>query len=79
VPAGQGIVVCFADSLVCWFQQLCLTGPSLSPSPRTLRWGLWHTPARIVRQARRRVVRILDGWPATAALLEVYEAIAQLA
>ncbi|MGI8808360.1 MAG: IS1380 family transposase [Acidimicrobiales bacterium] len=72
-------VVCFADSLVRWFQQLCLTGALALAEPKTLRWGLWHTPARIVRQARRRVVRILDGWPATTALLEVYERIAQLA
>jgi len=72
-------VVCFADGLVRWFQQLCLTGALALAEPKTLRWWLWHTPARIVRRARRRVVRILDGWPATSALLEVYERIAQLA
>jgi len=72
-------VVCFADGLVRWFQQLCLTGALAIAEPKTLRWWLWHTPARIVRRARRRVVRILDGWPATSALLEVYERIAQLA
>jgi hypothetical protein len=71
-------VVCFADALVRWFQQLCLTGPLASAEPKTLRWGLWHTPARLVHRARRRVVRILDSWPATPALLDAYQRIAQL-
>jgi len=69
-------VVCFADGLVRWFQQLCLTGALALAEPKTLRWGLWHAPARIVRRARRRVVRILDGWPSTAPLLDAYERIA---
>lgn len=71
-------VVCFADVLVRWFQHLCLTGSLAIAEPKTLRWGLWHTPARIVRRARRRVVRILDGWPGTDALLDAYGRIALL-
>jgi len=71
--------VCFADGLVRWFQQLCLTGALAVAEPKTLRWALWHTPARIVRRARRRVVRILEGWPGTDALLDAYGRIAQLA
>jgi Transposase DDE domain group 1 len=69
-------VVCFADALVRWFQLLCLTGPLAVAEPKTLRWGLWHTPARLVRRARRRIVRILDGWPTTTALLDAYQRIA---
>lgn len=71
-------VVCFADALVRWFQQLCLTGPLAAAEPKTLRWGLWHTPARIVRRARRQIVRILDGWPTTPDLLDAYQRIAAL-
>ena len=71
-------VVCFGDGLVRWFQQLCLTGALAVAEPKTLRWALWHTPARIVRRARRRVVRILDGWPGTDALLVAYGRIALL-
>jgi Transposase DDE domain group 1 len=71
-------VVCFADSLVRWFQLLCLTGALAVAEPKTLRWGLWHTPARLVRRARRRVMRILDGWPTADALLAAYQRIAQL-
>jgi Transposase DDE domain group 1 len=55
--------VCFAGDLVRWFQQLCLTGHLARAEPKTLRWRLWHAPARLVRHARRDIVRILDGWP----------------
>ena len=65
-------IVCMADSLVRWFQQLCLTGPLAVAEPKTLRWSLWHTPARVVRRSRRRIVRILDRWPSAAILLEAY-------
>ena len=69
-------VVCFADALVRWFQLLCLTGPLVVAEPKTLRWGLWHAPARLVHRARRRIVRILDGWPTTDELLDAYQRIA---
>jgi hypothetical protein len=69
-------VVCMADALVRWFQQLCLTGPLSAAEPKTLRWSLWHTPARIVRRARARIVRVLDGWPTAPILLEAYQRIA---
>jgi hypothetical protein len=69
-------VVCFADTLVRWFQQLCLTGPLAVAEPKTLRWTLWHTPARLVRRARRRIVRILDGWPSADQLLDAYQRVA---
>ena len=68
--------VCFADSLVRWFQLLCCTGALAGAEPKTLRWTLWHTPARLVRRARRRVVRILDAWPTAEALLGAYQRIA---
>lgn len=38
------------------------------PEPRRCA-GDWAHPARIVRQVRREVVRILDGWPAEAEIL----------
>ncbi len=69
-------VVGFADALVRWFQLLCLTGPLAVAEPKTLRWQLWHTPARFVRHARRHVVRILDGWPTATELLDTYRRIA---
>ena len=68
--------VCMADSLVRWFQQLCLTGPLATAEPKTLRWSLSHTPARIVRRARARIVRVLDAWPTAPPLLDAYQRIA---
>jgi len=64
--------VCFADALVRWFQQLCVTGPLAVAEPKTLRWQLWHTPARYVRHARQHIVRILDDWPTADVLLGAY-------
>ncbi len=69
-------VVCFADALVRWFQLLCLTGPLAVAEPKTLRRSLWHTPARIVRHARRHIVRILDAWPTADELLAAYQRVA---
>ena len=72
-------VVCFADALVRWFQLLCLTGALAVAEPKTLRWTLWHAPARLVHHARRHIVRILDGWPTTTALLAAHQRIAHIA
>jgi Transposase DDE domain group 1 len=67
--------VCMADALIRWFQQLCLTGPLAAAEPKTLRWSLWHTPARIIRRARRQTVRVLDKWPTAHHLLDAYQRI----
>ena len=72
-------LVCFAADLVRWFQLLCLHGPLSIAEPKTLRWQLWHTPARIVRHARQTVVRILDDWPTADTLLAAYQRIARVA
>jgi hypothetical protein len=72
------VTVCFADALVRWFQQLCLHGPLNKAEPKTLRWALWHTPARLVRHARRVIVHLLDGWPTTNTLRDAYQHIARI-
>jgi hypothetical protein len=71
-------LVAMADALVRWFQHLCLTGPLAVAEPTTLRWMLWHTPARLVHHARQTIVRILDDWPTAHHLLAAYQHIAQL-
>ena len=68
-------LVCFAADLVRWFQLLCLRGPLAKAEPKTLRWQLWHTPARVVRHARQTIVRILDDWPTADALVAAYRRI----
>ena len=43
--------------------------------PKTMRWRIWHTPARLIRHARRNIVRIIDGWPTTSETLSAYRRI----
>ncbi len=47
------------------------------PSDSTL-YRTFRSPARSVHRARRRIVRILDGWPSTIALLDAHRRIAML-
>lgn len=62
-------LVTYADALVRWFQLLCLAGTRLAGArPKTLRWYLWHTPARLISHARKITIRIPHTWP-TAHLL----------
>jgi hypothetical protein len=70
--------VCHAADLVAWFQLLCLTGSLAHAEPKTLRWRLWHAPARIIRRARQDIVRVLDGWPDAHAILDAHHRTAAL-
>jgi hypothetical protein len=65
-------VVCLSGDLVRWFQLLCLSGSWKNARPKTLRWGLFHAPGRLIRRSRRLVVRVIDGWPATKVLTDSY-------
>ncbi len=71
-------LVCMAADLVRWFQLICCTGPLAAAEPKRMRWTFWHTPARVVRRAGRDIIRIIDGWPTTTALLDAYQHIATL-
>jgi hypothetical protein len=68
--------VAAAADLVRWFQLLCLDGAHRIARPKTLRWTFFHAPGRLIRSARREIVRILDRWPTAEALLSAYERIA---
>jgi hypothetical protein len=70
--------VCFAADLVRWFQLLCITGPLTRAEPKTLRWRLWHAPARLIRHARQDIVRVLDGWPDAPAIVAAHARITAL-
>jgi hypothetical protein len=52
-----------AQDLTCWAQTLLLSGELLVAEPKTLRYRLWHTAARVVRHARRVIVRLQRTWP----------------
>lgn len=63
------MTVALSVDLVRWFQLCCMHGPRLDARPRALRWAIFHAPGHLVHTARRRIVRIIDGWPTTEVLL----------
>jgi hypothetical protein len=52
-----------ACDLLCWLRLLCLDGSLAKAEPKTLRYRLLHTAARIVRGQRKRKIRIPETWP----------------
>ena len=56
-------LVLAAQDLTCWTQALLLAGPLARAEPKTLRYRLLHVAARIVRHARRLVLRLQASWP----------------
>jgi Transposase DDE domain group 1 len=52
-----------ACDLLCWLRLLCLDGPLAKAEPKTLRYRLLRTAARIVRGQRKRTIRIPATWP----------------
>ena len=69
------MTVAMSADLVRWFQLLCFDGPWVDARPKAMRWGIFHAPGRLIHRSRQRVVRIIDGWPGTDALLEAYRRI----
>jgi hypothetical protein len=57
------LAAAMACDLLCWLRLLCLDGPLASAEPKTLRYRLLHTAARIVRGQRKRKLRIPATWP----------------
>jgi Transposase DDE domain group 1 len=56
-------LVLAAQDLTCWAQVLLLDGDLKVAEPKTLRYRLWHVAARVVRHARRIIVRLQHSWP----------------
>jgi hypothetical protein len=52
-----------AADLLAWLRLLCLDGPLAKAEPKTLRYRLLHTAARIVRGQRKRKIKIPGYWP----------------
>jgi len=67
------MAVAMSADLVRWFQLLCFDGSWVDARPKAMRWGIFHAPGRLIKRSRQRVVRIIDGWPGTGALLNAYE------
>jgi hypothetical protein len=57
------LAVAMACDLLAWLRLLCLTGDLAKAEPKTLRYRLLHTAARLVRGQRHRKIRIPSTWP----------------
>jgi DDE family transposase len=65
-------LVLMACDLCCWAQTLLLDGALARAEPKTLRYRLWHVAARVVRHARRIIVRLQRTWPWAAELAAAF-------
>jgi hypothetical protein len=65
-------LVLAAQDLLCWTQALLLDGGLALAEPKTLRYRLLHVAARIVRHARRRILRLQRSWPWAAELAQAF-------
>jgi hypothetical protein len=65
-------LVLAAQDLLCWAQVLLLDGDLKVAEPKTLRYRLLHVAARVVRHARRLIVRLQRTWPWTTALAAAF-------
>jgi len=65
-------LVLTAQDLLAWTQLLTLDGPLATAEPKTLRYRLLHTAARLVRHARRTHLRLQRNWPWTPALVAAF-------
>jgi Transposase DDE domain group 1 len=61
-------LVLAAQDLTGWTQALLLDGPLAVAEPKSLRYRLWHMAARVVRHARRVILRLQASWPWAAEL-----------
>lgn len=50
-------------TLTAWCRHLALDGPLASAEPKALRYRLWSAPARLVRHAGQRILKIPPSWP----------------
>jgi hypothetical protein len=55
--------ITIAVDLIAWFRLYALTGALAKAEPKTLRYRLFHTPARLIRARRYRWLRLPQTWP----------------
>jgi hypothetical protein len=65
-------LVLAAQDLCCWTQALLLDGALAVAEPKTLRYRLLHVAARVVRHARRIILRLQRSWPWAAELAQAF-------
>src|SRR4029077_13341041 len=54
--------VMIAADLIAWLRLLALSGSLAKAEPKAMRYRILHTPARLIRSARRKVLRLPDSW-----------------
>src|SRR4051794_16448551 len=67
-----------AQDLIAWTQRLALAGELATCEPKTLRYRLLHTAARLVFHARRATLRLQRNWPWANALAAAFARLAAL-
>ena len=68
------VAATIAADLLCWLRLLCLDPALADAEPKTLRYRLLHTAARIVRGQRKRKIKIPESWPWADELAAAFQA-----
>jgi Transposase DDE domain group 1 len=80
VNAGWVIAANIAADLAARTRLLgCCDNPDLREAdPDTLRYRIWHIPARLARHARQRILKISPDWPWKEAFLACWQRLCAL-
>ena len=80
VNCGWVIVANIAADLAAWNRLLgfCDQEELRDADPETLRYRVWHLPARLARHARERVLKISPDWPWKDAFLTCWQRLCAL-
>ena len=80
VNAGWVIAANIAADLAAWTRLLghCDDAELRDANPDTLRYRIWHIPARLARHARQRTLAISPDWPWTQAFLNCWHRLSAL-
>jgi len=80
VNAGWVIAANIAADLTAWTRLLghCDDKELRDADPDTLRYRIWHIPARLARHARQRVLKISPDWPWKTAFLACWQRLCAL-
>lgn len=66
-------LVLAGSDLLTWLRFICLDGDLARAEPKTLRYRLLHTAGRIIRKARRVILRLPEHWRWAADLVHAYQ------
>jgi hypothetical protein len=73
------VAATIAADLLCWLRLLCLHLVLAEAEPKTLRYRILHTAARIVRGQRKRKIKIPETWPWAHELAAAFHTVLALA